>query len=311
MAPSAIRAAGALCLLATWIHSSSVAQAQPAAARPAASGANADEQAIRAGAQAYAKAYNARDASALAAMWTEEGEYINEDGEVLIGRAAIERHFADLFASGPGAKLEVKTESIRFVSPDLAIESGVARAIPEHGHPTTAGYTATQVKQDGHWLLASVRDVRRLAESNHEYLAGLDWTIGHWQAEMGDERLTVRFDWVPSKNFLMRTFAVEKQGKQVRSGTQIIGWDPRIEEITSWQFDSDGGFSQQQWNKQGARWFIENDGVQRDGGETYALNIVTPIDANSFTWQSTLRSLAGKSLPDTPPIKLTRIPTSK
>ena len=35
-----------------------------------------------------------------------------------------------------------------------------------------------------------------------------------------------------------------------------------------------------------------------------SINIVTPIDANSFTWQSIKRTLDGVSLPDTPPVKI-------
>jgi uncharacterized protein (TIGR02246 family) len=296
-----------LCILLLLTTTVVTAQAQPQTAKTPLKPASADDQAIRAAAQAYAAAYNAGDAKALAALWTPDGDYTDEDGNILQGREAIEQHFAAIFASTPGVKLDVRTQSIRYLSPDVAIENGIARATPEHGYPTTAQYSAVQVKQNGKWLLASVRDVRHLAETNHEYLAGLEWLVGNWQADNGEERLTVRFDWIPNKNFLVRTYSLEKGGKALRSGTQIIGWDPRTKEITSWQFDSDGGFGQDHWYKQGARWYITAEGVLRDGGETSATNIITPIDANNFSWQSTDRTADGVALPDTQPVKLTRV----
>lgn len=288
------------------------AAAQQTAARPNAPAASAsDDQAIRAAGQAYAKAYNAGDAKALAALFTADAEYTDEFGNVFKGRAEIEKLFAGIFASSPGAKLEIEPESIRMLGNNVALENGVARATPAHGNPSMTNYSAVQVKQEGHWLIASVRDTKRVPASNEEYLKALEWLVGQWHAESSDEKLSVRVDWIPNKNFLLRSYSVEKGGKQVRSGTQIIGWDPRIDEITSWHFDSDGGFGEDRWYKRGNRWFIASVGVLRDGAETTATNIITPIDGNSFTWQSTQRAIGGAALPDTEAVKLTRSPAAK
>ena len=48
-------------------------------------------------------------------------------------------------------------------------------------------------------------------------------------------------------------------------------------------------------------------GVQADGGELTATNILTPVDKNAFTWQSIERTLDGKELPNIPPVKVTRV----
>ena len=50
---------------------------------------------------------------------------------------------------------------------------------------------------------------------------------------------------------------------------------------------------------------LDATGVFRDGSDTTAVNMITPIDANNFTWQSVKRTLDGVSLPDTPPVKVT------
>lgn len=267
----------------------------------------ADEQAIRSAAQKYAATYNSGNAKALAALWTVDGDYTDEFGRAFVGRDAIEQLFAATFAAGPGATLEIKTESIRFLSPDVAIETGIARATPAHGNPTSVRYSAVQVKRDGQWLLASVRDLPRTVDSNHEYLHGLQWLVGSWEAASGNERLAIEVEWTENRNFLLRTYTVEKDGKTTRSGRQIIGWDPRAAAIVSWHFDSDGGFGQDHWHKQGSKWFIQTEGVLRDGGQASATNVLTPVDANTCTWQSLDRMVDGDVLPDTEPMQLKRV----
>jgi hypothetical protein len=77
--------------------------------------------------------------------------------------------------------------------------------------------------------------------------------------------------------------------------------------IVGWHFDANGGFGDDVWTKSGAKWVIEAKGIFRDGSESSAVNIITPIDANSFTWQSVRRTLDGVSLPDVGPVKLVRV----
>jgi hypothetical protein len=47
--------------------------------------------------------------------------------------------------------------------------------------------------------------------------------------------------------------------------------------------------------------------VLRSGGGSSSTNILSPIDANSFTWQSTDRLVDGAALPDTEAVKMTRV----
>src|SRR6476619_1237680 len=89
-----------------------------------------DEAAIRKSDQAYADAYNKHDAKALAALWSPEAIYVDpETGEEAVGREAIEKEFADTFANLKDAKLEVDVKSIKFLSPNVAVESGIARVV--------------------------------------------------------------------------------------------------------------------------------------------------------------------------------------
>src|SRR5579864_118813 len=56
-----------------------------------------DEALIRKQAAEFVQAFNKGDAKTLAALWTQEGEYIDDDGTTYRGRAAIENVYADFF----------------------------------------------------------------------------------------------------------------------------------------------------------------------------------------------------------------------
>ena len=86
-----------------------------------------DEQAIRLEGAAYAKAANAHDAKALAALFVPAGEIVNQEGHAVQGRQAIEETFAACFAANPSLQISVSTQSIRFVTPSVAIEDGDSR----------------------------------------------------------------------------------------------------------------------------------------------------------------------------------------
>lgn len=78
---------------------------------------DADVEAVRANAHAFAAAFNKGDAKAVAATWTEQGECHDADGTLLVGRPAIEQAFAEQFKEFPKAKVEVLIGSIRFPAP--------------------------------------------------------------------------------------------------------------------------------------------------------------------------------------------------
>ncbi len=267
----------------------------------------ADEQGLRASGAAYVQAYNTGDIKAFAQLWTEDADYTDEAGHVLQGRDAIVANFEKSFARNPGVKLSFSNESSRLLSPEVAIETGLATGLPPHGEPTIVRYSAVEVKRDGKWLISSVRDSTYYPPSNYEYLQALEWLIGKWSAEDKGRRLDMQCEWAPNKNFLIRKFSVQEGDKQLRGGTQIIGWNPRTASITSWQFDSDGGFGEDRWSKNGSQWRIDAAGVLRDGSESTAVNLVVPIDNDTFTWQSIDRTLDNSRLPDTEAIKLTRV----
>jgi uncharacterized protein (TIGR02246 family) len=276
---------------------------------------SADEAAIRKNDEAYVEAYNKRDAKALAALWSPEAVYIDpETGNQFVGREEIEKEFAETFAGLKDAKLEVDVDSIRFLSPNVAVENGTARVIYRDGDPDESSYTALFVKRDGTWLLDRVSEETtaaptELPPSSFEHLKELEWMIGSWIDQ--DEEATVQTDceWTKNQNFINRSFAVVVGDEVDMAGMQIIGWDPVAKQIRSWIFDSDGGFAEGKWTRKDDRWFIHQNGTLPDGGRTSAVNIITRVDDDSFTWQSVNREMNGDILPNVDEVLVVRKPT--
>ncbi|MGO9112973.1 MAG: YybH family protein [Thermoguttaceae bacterium] len=273
---------------------------------------DADEKAIRATADDFVKAFNAADVKAIGALWAPNAEYTDESGQSFQGRAAIEEVYADLFKQHLGAMMTVKIESIRLLGPDVALEKGVARVKSPGGLADTAArYTVVHAKRNGKWTMVLGRDAPYVPASNEDYLKDLEWLVGDWNPEAKDQPLRLHFEWMAQRNFIKNTYTVTKDGQSTMTGGQIIGWNPKLGRIVSWHFDAQGGFGEDVWGKDGSKWVIEANGVLRDGSESTSVNVVTPIDANSFIWQSIKRTLDGVSLPDTLPVKIVRVQPSK
>ena len=78
---------------------------------------------------------------------------------------------------------------------------------------------------------------------------------------------------------------------------QVIGWDTAKGQIVSWQFDAQGGVANDVWMKNDAVWIIDAEGRLPDGGACGAVNILTLVNATTFTWQAVGRTLDGVRLP--------------
>lgn len=267
-----------------------------------------DRMAIRQAVDSYVAAFNKADAKALAAMWSPEAVYTNPlSGGQVIGREAIEQQFAGIFADSKDARLEATTNSIEFISPGVAVESGSAKVIQGEQVVEESEYTAIYVKRDNAWLLDRVteEDVIKVP-SHYEQLKELEWMIGHWIDQ--DEAATVVTDcnWSRNENFLIRTFAVQIGSNIDMSGMQVIGWDPAAKQIRSWVFDSDGGFGTGTWTKKDNRWSVQKRGVLPDGRRSSAVNILTQLDDSTMTLQSVNRMLDGGILPNINEVKITK-----
>ncbi len=292
-----------LLALALLGSAGAVAVAQGRAPAPNA----AEEKAIREHAERFAKAFNAGDAKAVAELWTPDGEYIDESGRSIKGRAAIEKEYAAFIKARPRARLQVSVESVRFIGGNLAVEEGTTRlSEPPVGATSSGRYTVLHIKQDGKWQMASVQDLESAPLSNYENLRDLEPFIGNWVARNEKGRVEMSLEWIENRNFIRRRFTAYRGDEEAASGFEIIGIDPASGLITTWVFAGDGGVGSNVWTRDGKRWLIEASGTMPDGRSTSAMNNLTPVDKDTFTWRSTSRSVDGVSVQDTPIIRLER-----
>ena len=121
-----------------------------------AQGRAADEAAIRAHTAAVENALNKRDAAAVVALFTADGDEINTDGPRRSGRDAMRSAgAADLAAWSPTMRFSLSVTGIRFLTADIAIVETAARFT--EGPVRANRGTAVLVRQDGQWLTAALR----------------------------------------------------------------------------------------------------------------------------------------------------------
>jgi len=279
---------------------------------------------IRAASRAYVEALARGDGATLAAMWTADGDIIDEQGGVHNGRATVAAMQPQ--ADGTEApQLRIAVTSIRMVTATVAMEDGSVEFQPTGGGPARRGrFTATWVKEDDGWKLTSVRENRFESDAGDGgELADLDWMVGEWDvidaapvtaaapgnaadAATGSApaapRLRATVRWNSTHTFLIRELRLAEAprgasaerpatpGDGLEGGglivSQRIGWDPASKLIRSWSFGEDGSHGEGVWNREDDSWFVRTSSVLPDGSTTTAVNVYRFDGDDTCTWQS-------------------------
>jgi len=273
-------------------------------------GKKADRKAITKLAASYQAAFNRGDAKAIADLYTPDAHFVGARGISLEGREQIQENYERFFALNPNVQLTTNVTSTRFVGTDVVVLTGAPKIEPPlAGRPVEARTTVLLVKRDGQWMVDSARDTLVPLDSNYDHLKKLDWLIGEWGDPATDSEgvsVEATCDWTINKNYIIRRFNAVVKDQVSTAGVQVIGWDPRVSQIRSWVFDSKGGFIEGFWRPDGNRWIVTTSGVLQNGSEVSAVNTVTRIDDDTFTFQSTNRFLDGQQQPDIEPVEVKR-----
>jgi uncharacterized protein (TIGR02246 family) len=293
---------------------SAAADAGAPAQQPAAEGKNQSsppDQTTDDDARKYEEAYNKGDAKTLAGFYSDDVDYIDQDGAEVKGRDAMQRLLADNFQQNPGVKLAITTEEVKQLTPDVKVSRGFATVTPVNGAATTTRYTLVKVRKGDHWEISQMNEREAPPLSAYSKLAALEWMVGTWQDKSGDQTVQAKINWAGDKNFLVRTINVQGGDQSVTDGWEIIGWDPVSQQIRSWMFDSNGGFGESTWVNNGEDWLIRASNVLPDGGRSTAENVLTKVGDNKFTWESQNRTLNGEPQPSLDKIEVQRVAGSQ
>jgi uncharacterized protein (TIGR02246 family) len=254
----------------------------------------------------FVKAYNAKDAKALGALFTSDAEIQDEVGEVTRGRDAIVVRFTGIFKESGGDKLAVDTDSLRFLGTDIAIEGGTASlSTGADTPPHTNRYSVIYARQGGRWLHALIRD-EPPENDPHEQLEQLEWMLGEWVNESDDGIINTHCKWSDDGNFLLREFDVKVEGRIALRGTQRIGWDGQRKQFRTWVFDDRGGFAEGLVSRDGDRWIVNSSGVRSDGRSVSTTTAFTALGKDRILWETLERSVGGEAVPGTDQFYLVR-----
>jgi uncharacterized protein (TIGR02246 family) len=268
----------------------------------------ADEQAIIAGITAFVKAYNAGDAKAIAGLFAPDGQVITEEGETVEGREAIEEGFRELFASAPQAQMEVFVDSIRLIGSDLAVEIGSIVETAGPGEtPEYGRYTVLHAKRDGKWLMMLARDTPGEPPTSHERLLPLAFLLGEWIDDGGSSVVRTSCRWSDDQNFMMQDMILQIAGQDAMHVTQRIGWDPLSKRIRSWVFDTEGGFGEGVWARNGDSWIVKSTGVRPDGLAASSTSEIVPTGKDGYIWRVGDRVIGDEVQPPLE-VKVVRVP---
>jgi uncharacterized protein (TIGR02246 family) len=260
---------------------------------------SADEQQIREAIVKFVELHKQHDSQGIADLFLPNGVMIYSDGEQYEGTEAIQQHFAEVFEQRPAGAISIDVDSIRFLTPEVAIERGVTELFPD-GETLSlrAPYTVHHLKRDGVWKMAQVRVADEEVVSAYAALQPLEWLIGDWVDEGRTEVIEATFRWDQNKSFLLEDFQVLREGQIILKGTQRIGWDPLAKQVRSWTFDSAGGFGEATWTEVEDAWVCNARGVSADGIAASVTRTLTHPAEDRVIWSATERISGNERLPD-------------
>jgi uncharacterized protein (TIGR02246 family) len=267
-----------------------------------------DESPIRQTISTLEKALAGTDEKGVAALFTEDGIYVDSDGNATKGRDALEKQFAIIFKLKGSQAYDVTPESVQVVAPNAARAIGSVKPKGVLAAPETR-FLMMLIKLDGKWLISTACEISApiTSANGKDAVNELGWLIGKWKAERNGAWAQMTSEWMQNKNFISCKFEINKPGQPVQTDFQIIGWDAERDQLTFWAFMDNGAHGFGTWFRRGGKWMVESTAIDPDGGVSRAINIIEPTDPKSFVWQSINRSINGIAVADSAPLTVKRI----
>ncbi|MEO5917035.1 MAG: nuclear transport factor 2 family protein [Luteolibacter sp.] len=247
-------------------------------------------------------AYNNKDAGAIAALFTENGEMTNLTAdESTTGRADIKTHYEEVFAEKDVPEAAVEVASVRLVAPNVAIEDGTVHLDPP-GDDTpvrSTAYTAVLTKNaSGVWQIASTRNLKDVTDAGGNLADLADDLKGDWTCQRDGMRMDFAFGWDNTGKYLVGQMLTTSDDAEPQTTSIRIGWDGARKTISWWTFDSAGGFAKGDWTADDDGWILRNEGTSSTGEFTSANGHLTIEGKDAMIWTSKDRIVDGEKIPN-------------
>ncbi|MFC4992594.1 YybH family protein [Rubritalea tangerina] len=264
---------------------------------------------LKSAAERYVKAFNEKDAKGVAALFAENGEILLQEDVKIAGRDGIEQHYARVFDSHPEAKVGLEATSVRFVTPRLVVEEGAVHFTTGADEVSTHLYIAIlALQEDGEWKIVQSRNKEVTESESFDRLGDIEGLVGDWVASVGGNgKFSMKFRWEPSGAWMIGKGRYASPDTEPVTMTVRIGWNPAVEKIVSWSFDSEGGFSKAVWTEGEGKWLLKAQGVNGQGESTSSTQTIEVLGSESVLWSFSSRVI-GDAMEDDRAIKLVKSP---
>ncbi len=122
-------------------------------------GAGRDDAAIRGLVQAYVDARTLQDATAIGTLFTPDADQLVSDGTRRKGRAELVQGMIESSRKNPAQRI-IAVDTVRLLTPDLALVDGTYRQVGAEGTPNRDMQTTLTVKRTPEgWKIAAIRNM--------------------------------------------------------------------------------------------------------------------------------------------------------
>ncbi len=268
-----------------------------------------NDDAVRSILMGLEQAFTSKSAENAGAFFSDDAQFIDQAGDEIRGRKALQERFDQLFKSASKPVIGIHPQQVTFLAENVVLVTGEVSHKHDGDFAPASRFSMVMVKQEKRWLIKEITETAIQSAQSESHLQELSWLIGHWLVEKTDAGVELSVEWAPGKKFITSKTTLRKNGRQPEIDTQVIGWDPQHNAIISWHFDSNGGFGNGTWSQLPGekKWIVDVIGVGADGSNTTASNVFSPKAPDEFLWQSIRRSLDGAAVADTEAITVHRL----
>lgn len=142
------RFAIAVCAATLWIAARPLAQSSTASA----------EQTVREVVRQYVEARQRQDPAAIGALFSADADQYTTAGEWRRGRSAIVPGTLESSRRNPGTR-DITVETVRFLTPDVAIVDGPYQIATGQGAPRRMWTTIVLTRTASGWRIAAIRNM--------------------------------------------------------------------------------------------------------------------------------------------------------
>ena len=268
-----------------------------------------DEPAVRQTLESYVKTFNDHDAESVIGYWLEDAvHHDRETGERTVGRDAIAEDLRNAFDESLRSQLSGTVERVHFITPDVAKVDGETVFSQVDAEPSRSAFSAILVRRDGKWKFSTIEESPKpIPSGGYEALQPLAALIGRWRDQGQQQTVETEIDWSPGGNFLIRSYGISEEGVETGQGTQIIGWDPREQQIRSWSFNSDGSFGDGVWSSSGDHWLVRSSQTLADGRAASGTYVIATNGSDSVRLRLIGHEIEGEPQPSPDAVVMNRI----